>query len=643
MPNLRHNSVIGGVPDTAALATEPMSRACTVPTRWPVGFQTLAFESLALLPAAPGVYVVSRGEEVLHVGGAPDLRARWRWQHRASQLGVLRPGLVLQWCQEEDYRAAEQRLLGAVQAALNRDGAPQGDADLATLLQEPPMTEEELAAAEAVIAQHLGRFLEVGRLLVRIQSSRVYRYLGYATFERYLTERIGLGRSTGYVYLSAAQVANALTDDGVETPRICPEAGHALDNEIVNLGAWKLASLALLPDPDRAELAIAAAREHLSVRQLRGLVTEKLRARRQPDPPPSSVDEVSYEYTDIETAIQVLDAAALPWPDGSCDPILTSPPYCLDVPYAQGGDVPDYPTYRQLMAIWAAELYRVAHPEHGRLCLNVPVDRTRDTHEPIYAHWVAALEAAGWRYRTTIFWLDNQAGPGTARGSVDSPGAPSVHAPVETVIVAHRGQWARHETRPHDLGHDEWLQLCGPRGLWSFPGVADPTHPAPFPEELALRCIRLYSYLGDFVADAFAGRGTTPAMATRLGRRVLAGDRAAEYVALARAWVARERAAATTNADPAARTGTIAELATSHNDGRTRLMTFEFACLLCGRAIAEAGQRCAVCGGSPIPTDTQPHRRPETLLDSAEFRPRLGRPPKRAKQADEEEEDQHAS
>jgi site-specific DNA-methyltransferase (adenine-specific) len=632
VPDLRDNAAIDGVPDPAALATEPIAEARAGPPGWRISLQTFDFHSLALLPAAPGVYVVSRGEEVLHVGGAPNLRARWRWQHRASQLGVLGPGLVLEWREEEDYRAAEQALLGAVQAAPNGSGVPQSDTDLATLLQEPSMTEDELAAAEAVIAQHVTRFLEVGRLLVRIQSSRVYRYLGYRTFERYLAERIGLGRRTGYVYLSAAQVADTLPDNAAETaePGIVQSCSQVLDNDIVNLGAWKLASLAALPDADRAELAIAAAREHLSVKQLRGLVAEKLRAHRQV-PPPSPVDDVSYEYTDVDTVIQVLDAGALPWRDGSCDLILTSPPYCLDVPYAEGGDVGDYPTYRQLMAVWAAELHRVAHPEHGRLCLNVPVDRTRDSHEAIYAHWVAALEAAGWRYRTTIFWLDNQAGPGVARGSVDSPGAPSVHAPLEVVIVACRGQWARHETRPHDLGHDDWLQLCGPRGLWSFPGVADPTHPAPFPEELALRCIRLYTYRGDVVADPFAGRGTTPAMAARLGRRVLAGDRAAEYVTVACAWVARERATAA-----ASEPGTT-------NLGRTETVTLEFACLLCGRAIASARQQCAVCGGSAVPTDIQLHRRPETLLDRAEFRGRLGRPPKHAEQREQEEEHEHAS
>ena len=173
--------------------------------------------------------------------------------------------------------------------------------------------------------------------------------------------------------------------------------------------------------------------------------------------------------------------------------------------------------------------------------------------------------------------------------------------------------------------------------------MADPTHPAPFPEELALRCIRLYTYRGDVVADPFCGRGTTPAVATRLRRRVLAGDRATEYVVQTRAWVAKERAA-TTSSDAGGRTGSTAELAVGRNDAGTTLVTLEFACLLCGRPITSAGQRCAVCGGSPVPTDTQLQRRPEALLDASEFRARRGRPPKRvAEERDEQEEDTNAN
>jgi site-specific DNA-methyltransferase (adenine-specific) len=605
------------------------------PTSWCEGFETLAFESLALLPTSPGVYVVSRGEEVLYAGGASNLRARWRWHHRAGQLGALGPGLVLRWHEDAEYQAAERRLIGELRPSLNGTRLTPRDGDLAVMLQEPQMTEEELDAAEAVIAKHLTHFLEVGRLLVRIRSSRVYRYLGYRTFERYLAERIGLSRRTGYLYLDAAQVAETLRDEGVEAPE-CANATHEVDRLPINLGVSKLASLAPLPDPERAELAVAAAREHLTVTQLRGLVAEKLRVRRPVVSAPPLVYQLLIDEAHdpkLTTIIQVVDAGALPWPDGACDLILTSPPYCLGAPYAEGGDVVDYPTYRRLMAVWAAELYRVSQPEHGRLCLNVPVDRTRDSHEAIYAHWVAALEEAGWCYRTTIFWLENQAGSGAARGT-DSPDAPAVHAPLETVIVVYRGQWSRHEARPHDLGHDDWLRLCGPRGLWVFPGVAHPTHPAPFPEELALRCIRLYTYRADVVADPFAGSGTTPAMAMRLGRRLLAGDRAAAYVALTRAWVAKEHAAAARPRDGGTHSyGAAPDQAVS----RSSAVTVELACLLCGRPIAEGGRQCGVCGGSAIPSDTAMVRRTEPALDWADDRPRRGRPPRRLADLNEDE------
>jgi site-specific DNA-methyltransferase (adenine-specific) len=500
------------------------------------------------------------------------------------------------------------------------------------------MSESELEAAEAVVNRGRRAFLKVGEALLAIREGRGYLLRGYTRFEDYIEQRWGFGRTSAYWHMDAATVA-----------RNVQHVGHRPDLEAPDplleaAGLWRVASLATLPPEQQRTIARRETFTSYSRRELRAVInaarielSSRTPAQRSsPEPRPASLVGV----TESDEDVRVLDAASLPWPDGSCDLVLTSPPYCLDKPYAEGGDVPNYPTYRQLMIVWATQLYRVAHPEHGRLCLTVPVDRSRDSHEPIYAHWVAALETVGWRYRTTIFWLDNQAGPGTARGSVDSPGAPSVHAPLEAIVVAYRGQWARHETRPHDLGHDDWLKLCGPRGLWSFPGVADPAHPAPFPEELAMRCIRLYTYRGDVVADPFAGRGTTPAMATRLDRRVLAGDRAPEYVMQSRTWVGRERAAARRSAAGA---GTRRPAEPTGRNDRTLAATLEFACLLCGRAITEGAQRCPVCGGSPIPAEAHRLRRPESLLDAAEFRARLGRPPKRvAEQQVEQEQDSDA-
>jgi len=238
--------------------------------------------------------------------------------------------------------------------------------------------------------------------------------------------------------------------------------------------------------------------------------------------------------------IDIIDAATTPYADGGFDLIVSSPPFGLDVAYADGGDVADYATYRHLMATWSAELCRVSNPRHGRVCLEVPLDRSKGrVYEPVYAHWLQALEQAGLNYRTTIT-RRYHAGRGTARGSVDSPGGPHTFSPLMTIIVVHRGAWIRRGDEDHDLEHDAWLALTGPTANWDdLPGAVDPKHPAPFPVELPRRLIKLLSFREDLVGDLFLGRGTTALACIELGRRFRGGDRSPTYVALA-----QERASA---------------------------------------------------------------------------------------------------
>jgi site-specific DNA-methyltransferase (adenine-specific) len=270
----------------------------------------------------------------------------------------------------------------------------------------------------------------------------------------------------------------------------------------------------------------------------------------------------------LASAYDRFDVARLeasPWPSGEVDLLLTSPPYGVGKSYRHGGDVEGWDTYLKMVQEWARALHRMCHPGHGRLALNVPLDRADSTGarlvrdgvgraerrrrpggylaRAVYAHWLLGLEKAGFKYRSTIVWWDNTAGDGPDRGSIDSPSGPHIVAPCEMIILAYRGSWSRTSTiRPHDLDHQRWLEQLGPRGVWCFPGERDHSdHPAPWPEEVPERLIRLLSFRSDVIADPFCGRGTAGVVGARLGRSVWMGDRSEAYVAFAKRAVAEAR------------------------------------------------------------------------------------------------------
>lgn len=246
----------------------------------------------------------------------------------------------------------------------------------------------------------------------------------------------------------------------------------------------------------------------------------------------------------IEPARDVVvgDAAALPWPDGAVDLVVCSPPYGIGVPYADGGDVAPS-EYWPLAHRWAAEMRRVVRPDGGRLALNIALDTTWST--TFYADWIGTLKQAGWAIRHNITWNESNISRRTAWGSWLLPSAPHVLNPSEMIVVCHVGEYRRAaHGRRGDILPDE--QVAWSLAMWSFAGANAKLvgHPAPFPEELPRRLIKLYSYPGDVVADPFVGSGTTSVVAARLGRRTLGVDRSSTYVTQARRALTSELAQA---------------------------------------------------------------------------------------------------
>jgi DNA modification methylase len=85
-----------------------------------------------------------------------------------------------------------------------------------------------------------------------------------------------------------------------------------------------------------------------------------------------------------------------------------------------------------------------------------------------------------------------------------------------------------------DLDGDKWVEWTN--RLWTFAGESRPWegHPAPFPEELPRRLIKLLSFADDVVCNPFCGSGTTAVVARRLGGKFYGYDLNPEHVASAK-------------------------------------------------------------------------------------------------------------
>lgn len=216
--------------------------------------------------------------------------------------------------------------------------------------------------------------------------------------------------------------------------------------------------------------------------------------------------------------------------------IVTSPPYNVGIDYGEGApkDTFSRDEYESLVSQWAKAM-AVAVGSQGRAFVNVaPVVSMLNPagpgwHSghcslprlPLSFIWQSALIEAGFDVRDVVAWASVR-GQGTAWGSYESPAAPNIRGDHENVIVAHTGSWARETPKEHKGWKDKnggWVKLVS--NVWEFqPELASASpHPAPFPVDLPVACIRLGSWPGETVIDPFAGSGTTLRVATSLGRK----------------------------------------------------------------------------------------------------------------------------
>jgi site-specific DNA-methyltransferase (adenine-specific) len=238
-----------------------------------------------------------------------------------------------------------------------------------------------------------------------------------------------------------------------------------------------------------------------------------------------------------------LDAAI---EEESIDLVVTSPGYNLGKDY--GVDVDDAMPYEKwLDFLYQAfvKLHVLVKTDGGRLCVNVPLDTFKgDVHRPVYADVLKTALDAGFTYNFTIIWNEGNISSGTAYGTFAKADSPYCIAPVETIIVLYRENWEKPEGGVSTITAVDFKAWAN--GLWAFPGekASKIGHPAPFPVELAHRCIQLFSCFGDTVLDPFLGSGTTLVACANDDRKGIGIEINPVYCDLARVRVAEAEATA---------------------------------------------------------------------------------------------------
>lgn len=217
-------------------------------------------------------------------------------------------------------------------------------------------------------------------------------------------------------------------------------------------------------------------------------------------------------------------------PNNSVHLMITSPPYNVTKEYDNNLSLNEY--LQLLKKVWE-ETYRVLVPG-GRACINV-ANLGRKPYIPLHSYIINAMLEIGFQMRGEIIWNKaSSASPSTAWGSWLSAANPVLRDIHEYILIFSKDSFTHpSKGKESTITKDEFLEWT--KSVWTFPAVSAKKigHPAPFPEELPHRLIKLYSFKQDVILDPFLGSGTTSLAAIKNGRNYVGYDTNKKYIELA--------------------------------------------------------------------------------------------------------------
>lgn len=216
-------------------------------------------------------------------------------------------------------------------------------------------------------------------------------------------------------------------------------------------------------------------------------------------------------------------------PDNCVDLIFTSPPYNFGLDYGTNADDQCWDDYfAKLFAIFN-ECIRVVK-WGGRIAVNV---------QPLFSDYIPSHHLISSFFierrliwRGELLWEKNNYNcKYTTWGSWKSPSSPYLKYTWEFIEIFAKGS-LKHKgnSADADITADEFKSWVNAK--WSIApewNMKRYQHPAMFPEELARRVLKLFSFSGSLVLDPFVGVGTTAVVAKQLNRRYLGIDISPDY------------------------------------------------------------------------------------------------------------------
>jgi DNA modification methylase len=227
-------------------------------------------------------------------------------------------------------------------------------------------------------------------------------------------------------------------------------------------------------------------------------------------------------------------------PDNCIDLIFTSPPYNFGLDYSNSKDGINWKSYFDKLFRIFDECIRVLK-YGGRIIVNI---------QPLFSDYIPTHHIISnffisrkLIWKAEIIWDKNNYNcKYTAWGSWKSPSNPYLKYTWEFLEVFCKGSIKHYGKKElADISADEFKKWTIAR--WDIPPemrMKEFGHPAMFPEELARRVIKLFSFKGDIVLDPFNGAGTTTVVAKRLGRTYIGIDISEEYCKIAMERIEKE-------------------------------------------------------------------------------------------------------